>query len=286
MTPRPSGDPLPLPGPLSVFPRAMTRHIRLLAPLAVVVAASACQDLEVDKNQFGIINIPTVATGTGFTSRPSAFFFEGTSIRLSTTEIGSEGCVDRAIPSAPVESFDYIDAGPAVEVRLSGQAAELVRETSGGFINYELAGDQPIEFTPGDIVTVSIPGSVGGFPTAIVSARTVAPFTHGDVSLPASEADNLTLTWTNSGPIAPGSAMFHSLKYSTVGSAQFDREIACVFADDGSGVVTSNLLSGFRNSDLRGIVAQRALITIQRVGSGITHITSSYAVPVELVGDE
>jgi hypothetical protein len=266
-----------------------TRLLRPFGLLAFAVLSGACESFDVERSQFAIIHVPTLAVEGGFTTKPTAFFFEGQGIGLSTTEIGTEGCVDRAIlPAGGGQSFDYIDAGPSIPVDIDGSSATLTPQPDGQSVTYKLIGDQSIPFDPGDVISLAIPGVAGGFPAFLVTARTVEIFTPGPVAIPASTSENLNLTWENEpeSSLFPGSAMFYSFKYGTVNATVFDREIACVFADDGSGVVQAADLAGFRASTIRNITAQRARITVDRAGRSVTHVTSTLARPVELLDSD
>jgi len=265
-----------------------TRLLRPLALLAFAVLSGACDSFDVEQTQFAIIHVPSLAVEGGFTTTPTAFFFQGQGISLSTTDVGAEGCVVRPIVGTGGQNFDYIDAGPSVAVDLAGSAASLTPQSDSQSVTLKLVGEQSIPFDPGDVISLSIPGAAGGFPAFLVTARTVEIFTPGAVMIPTSITENLNLTWENEPETSlfPGSAMFYSFKYGTENAPLFDREIACVFIDDGSGVVQAADLAGFRASTIRSITAQRARITVDRVGRSITHVTSTLSRPVELLDSE
>ena len=91
----------------------------------------------------------------------------------------------------------------------------------------------------------------------------------------------MAVTWSPAATVVVGSAMFYSFQYSTSGGIP-DREIACVFQDDGTGVVGSATLTEYRTSSVRSATAQRGRITFNRVGGTITHVSSIFQVPVTL----
>ena len=253
---------------------------RAAALVTFGLAASGCQSFDVQNSQFGIIFVPTSPVeGGGFTTRPSAFFFEGTGIRLSSTQVGAEGCFVQDVGSPAQQTFNEIDAGAGVGVSIGAADGVLTPSMVGAQVQYELPPGQALPFTPGEQITFSIPGAAGGFPARVVSAPTVADFTPAPVTLPSSTGANLQVTWTPASP-TPGTAMFYSFRYSADGG-NLNREIACVFADDGSGTVEASLLSGLRQSEARTIQAQRALTSVERIGSAVTHITSTLLKSVE-----
>ena len=258
--------------------------VRTSAIAALGLGSVACDSLEVNDSQFGIFFVPAIQLeGGGYAADPSAVFFQASGVRLSSTTVGPEGCIVQAIQPLGSNDFDRIDAGDAITVNLAGTNAVLTPYAVGADITYELPDGEAIPFTPGDQITFSIPGAPGGFPARVVTVQTVEAFTPSTVTLPASTTSNLTLNWSPP-PALPGTAMFYSFQYSSDNSGVLDREIACVFQDDGSGVVPASTLEGFRASDVRTIVAQRARIDVERIGDAITHVTTTISMPVQLVG--
>lgn len=253
---------------------------RLTGVLVATLAFASCKSLEVERVQVAIISVPTVRTEQGYVTSPSAFFIEGTGLALSSTQVGQEGCIDQAIRTGGTTVFDYLDAGASITARFAGPDATLTKRVADGRTTYGVAPGLELPFTPGAVITFTIPGAPGGFPARSVAGRTAEAFTPSTITLPASLTEDLNLTWTPV-PDAAGSAMFYSIRYSSTGSAQ-DREIACVFRDDGTGVIGSAVLAQFRLGSNRTGVAQRARITANRTGLIITHITSTFEVPLTL----
>ena len=258
-------------------------HLQRLAGLAALtLAAAACSPLEVEPIKVAVISVPTDDVGAGlYTTSPAAFFIQGTGIRLSSTVVGQEGCVTQPITSSGgTPNFEYIEAGDAITARFNGPTATLAKQAVSGRILYELA-DEPLEFTPGQTISFTIPGAVRGFPERVVTARTAEAFVADPITLPTSTSEDLVVTW-DPGVDGTGAAMFYSIRYSSSGATSLDTQIACVFRDDGSGVVPATLLTAFRDSSIRQAIAQRARVTAERVGDAVTHVTSTFEVPVTL----
>ena len=263
------------------------RRSQLARLLAACSIAGGCQSFEVTTTQFGIFNIATEVNGEDYTATPRAVFFEGTGVSLSSTDVTSEGCIVRPVEESGVSPLDQIEAGPSINVRLSDVDATLTPQSALGRITYELADGAQMPFTPGDTVTFTVPGAPNGFPPRVVAARTAEAFTPAAITLPASLDENVTVTWTSETTVAPRSAMFYSFRYSMENATTLNREVFCVFADDGSGVVPASSLQGFRAAvgerfQERSIVAQRARVTIESEGTVVTHVTSSLTRPVAL----
>jgi hypothetical protein len=258
-----------------------TRHLLRLAGVTAAILLAGCKAFEVDNIQVALINMPTDEGQEGYVTSPTAVFIEGNGIGLSSTQVGQEGCVVANIGNSGSNSnFSYIEAGPSITASFDPPSGTLERTTVNGHAFYAMPAGISIPFVPGDVVTITIPGAPGGFPARQVTARTAEAFTAGPITLPTSTDADLPLTWTNV-PDVTGSAMFYSIRYSTSGAIQ-DREIACVFRDDGTGVIGASLLSEFRASSNRTAIAQRGRISANRAGAIITHITSTFDVPVTL----
>ena len=256
---------------------------RLAGSATFILVAASCSSLEVEPVQIALISVPTTRTEAGgFTTAPYASFIEGIGNGLSSTVVGQEGCVTRAYTGGSGnQSFDYIDAGTAITARFDGPDGSLTKVVDGARIRYQLAAASALAFTPGQTITFQIPGAEGGFPARLVAARTAEAFTPSAITLPANTADDLTVTWTPVPEVA-GSAMFYSIRYSSPGMTVVDREIACVFRDDGSGVITAAMFNEFRQASIRQAFAQRARITANRIGNVITHVTSTFETPIVL----
>jgi hypothetical protein len=255
--------------------------MRPASVLAFTLLLAACRSLEVEIVQVAIISVPTELTEQGYESKPFASFIEGSGIGLSSTVVGQEGCVVRAttaVPGSP--GFDNIDGGPGITVRFSGPEATLTKRIVDSREIYALPEGVSMAFTPGEQITVTTPGAVDGFPARQLIARTAEAFTAAPITLPTSTTDDLTVTWTPV-PDVSGSAMFYSIRYSSPGISD-EREIACVFRDDGTGLIGSTMLTEFRLSSVRHAIAQRARVTASRAGSAIIHVTSTFEVPVTL----
>ena len=257
---------------------------RASACLAVGLSVAACQSFDVEDNQFAIIAVPIEVVEGGFETRPSAFFFEGRGVRLATTQVGNQGCIAQNLTQPPPDTFEDIDAGDGIDVVIGTPEPTdqglLLPSGVGTRVLYELPVGDALAIQPGDRVTVTIPGAAGGFPPRVLSINTVTDFEPVPVTLPTTGSD-LEVRWAPGAPNS-GTAMFYSFRYSTGGDL-LDREIACVFADDGTGLVSATLLPPFAQASVRVIYAQRALITVERVENAITHFTSSLIKIVPIV---
>ena len=247
--------------------------------LAAALLTAGCRALEVAQLEFAIINVPLTETDGAYSTAPVAFFFRGSGVQLPSTNVNQEGCVTLAVSTeGNLGNLDYIDAGSAVMATISGNSGSLTPRTEGDRTTYELEPGTEIPYTPGAILSVAIPGATGGFPTLNVTARTSEVFQAVGVTLPA--AGDMVVTWTPT--TLTGTAMFYSFRYAWSGSTTINRELACVFRDDGTGTVAEGHLTEFRQATVRSIQAQRGTATTERIGDAVTHVLSTVEVQVPL----
>ncbi len=259
---------------------AFKHRSRAALLIAAVFLIAGCRALEVAQLDFAIINVPVSETATGYATAPVAFFFRGSGVQLPSTNVNQEGCVTLTISNqGNVQDLDYINAGSPVVATLSGNSGSLTPRTAGDRTTYELDAGTEIEFTPGATISVAIPGASGGFPTLVVTARTSEFFQADAVTVPS--AGDMVVTWTP--PTLTGTAMFYSFRYAWSGSTTENRELACVFRDDGSGTVPEGNLTEFRQATVRSIQSQRGTATTERIGDAVTHVLSTVEVQVPLI---
>ncbi len=252
---------------------------RAVLLLGVALLSGGCRGLDIPQLQFAVINVPVVETESGHATSPVAFFFKGSGVQLPSTNVRQEGCVTLSLTNpGTARNLSYISAGPSVTATLSGNSASLTPRTDGQRTTYELEPGEDIPFIPGATITVAIPGASGGFPTLTVSART-SEFFQADTIVLASAGD-LIVTWTPA--TLTGTAMFYAFRYGWEGSATPNRELACVFADDGTARVTEFDLTEFRQSTVRTVIAQRGTATTERIGNAVSHVLSTVRVEVPM----
>lgn len=227
---------------------------------ALLLGTLACNDLlETDGVDSGVINVPTYSNGSGFfLVNPLAVFYEDASLTFPQPTTGACG----TIPFDPDESgvllsgFPTMNVGPHLVANLPASEDTLYRELDSGFQLYRPSAVGGILHTPGDTLTVTVPGDLG-FPAGVIRVRTAEAFEMADVAVPAVN-DPLTVTWTPA-PLA-GSVMRYSLRYASERSiGDLDEQLVCIFEDDGEGTIDASFLQGWVNATggQRQVVATR-----------------------------
>lgn len=227
--------------------------------LALAATLGACNDaFSVARDRNGFVSAITRDAGGG----AYALVFSGAFYRYAGLTAGI-GTVDTCIPllysptPPTLASLPTLDAGAELTTQVSGREDAISRSTAFGFYSYELAAGISIPFTPGDTLTLTIPGTLNGFPAAVVRTRTAEPFTFSPVGNNTAGA-GLPINWT-AAP-APGSMIVFSLRFNSTGVSPIpDSQIQCQFVDDGTALVPAGYASQWSASqpESRSVVAQR-----------------------------
>lgn len=226
-------------------------RLRIPALIAVVVIVTACVDqLPVPTGRYGTITAQTFGRlGGGYAMRPVAAFYGSTD--LSYAPFPTDTCLIAAYAdSAAVNGgLQLLNAGDFIQTSVSGRVDSLVPPSSLPLRVYQFPDEFGIPFTPGDTLSVVIPGAT--FPASAVSVRTAEPFAHGAIGIPAVDA-SLPLSWDAA--VASGTYMTFSLRYfNGSGVVRLNEQIFCSFIDDGDATIPAAYLNGWRDAqdDLR-----------------------------------
>lgn len=228
-------------------------------PLVAILLGSCVEPISPARDRTGLISATTVKLGAGpaygLTFVGAFYRYDGLEVRFLDPD-QCAGYVYSVTPS-PVANFPTVDAGDWLRTQIGGREDTLFKATTLGFDTYELGVVNSVPHTPGDTLTVIIPGTVTGFPPVTLRVRTAEPFVFDPVG--SSVDDNaIPLTWT-AAP-TPGSLILLYLRYSSTGtSAEPDTEIRCTLTDDGVGALPSAYASAWSASDpaSRSVAIQR-----------------------------
>lgn len=221
---------------------------RLLLLAVLTLATSAClETLQPPNGRFGTITVAALDNGGGsFVMRPEAAFYDKTD--LSYVPATSDTCVLAAYnPTQTVSgSLFTLNAGDFLFTSIGGRTDTLVPIPNINIRVYTPLRPFGIPYNPGDTLSVTVPGAPRGFPASAITVKTSEAFTHGAIGVPAANAD-LDLSWTPA--TAPGSQMTFSLRYAnSFSTGDLNEQVFCSFVDDGTGVIDSDYLSGWRNA--------------------------------------
>jgi hypothetical protein len=223
--------------------------IRYVAVLAGALALAACNSDRFGpaREKTGFISATTYDGGGGtFALRFLGAFYKYDG--LTTGIPAAETCQGAAYTpqNTGVATLPTISAGEYLFTQVSGRSDTLFQTAGLGLTAYQLLTVNAVPFTPGDTLTINVPGEAGGFPATTLRVRTAEAFTHDPVGTGTS-GQPLTITWTPA--TSPGSLMVFSLRLNTSGTADLpNAQIYCVFNDDGSGEVSASLADVWRSA--------------------------------------
>ncbi len=243
------------------------RVLRTLPVLAVVLVG-CIEPLKPSRERTGFISATTVSLGaSSYGLKFVGAFYRQDNLDLQFQD--PETCAGYVYSPTPppLATFPTIDAGPRLVTQVSGRQDTLFKNTELAIETYQLESVNSVPHTPGDTLTLTIPGTVTEFPPQTLRVRTAEPFVLDPVAAGGPD-DPLNLTWT-AAP-APGSLMIVGLRYNASGTTEVpDTEIRCAFNDDGTGTVIVPYSSAWSAAAAasRSVVAQRVRYTRVEIDS-------------------
>lgn len=234
--------------------------LRRSLPALALLLTSACVDtLDIPDARYGVVSVTTYADDiAGTTMAPEVIFYDKTDLRI--TPPGADSCrfaTYTANPNVNTNSFT-LGAGDYLLSTIRTRTDSLRPYFVGNLTIYRPPTGRTIPFTPGDTLTLQVPGAPSGFPAITANVRTAEAFTHEPVTPPA-DGQPLTLTWTPAPQ--PGSLMTFALRYANSFSTdqQPNEQVFCGFTDDGSGTIPAEYVEFWRNAP----VASRSVRAIR-----------------------
>jgi hypothetical protein len=245
-------------------------HPRPFAFAVAALALSLTSCLKATDNTagtpIGIMSMNARTKGTGYTTYPVLNFYSARTAVFTAAQSRTDSCAKTTYtPNStdPNVGVTQIGAGVALAINLSGHA-DTLRKVSATNQTYTLNSTAGMSFTPGDSITLIIPGDLSGYPRNTIVARTAEPYTFGAVTVPAIGAA-MPLTWSAASDL--NSAMLVMLRYSSTNNGTLDTQIFCDYADDGTATIPAALASLWAASTTRTFFSQR-LRTIVAQPSG------------------
>lgn len=258
--------------------------LKNLSVLGLALGLAACLNSSEPfggQQNYGFVVLETGLETEDFVLQPSATFYRTGQIQLPGTTSTADDCI--ILPFNPDQGGGIfpptLSAGASLQLTLSGVETQLdsVRTLAGlRYIPADLTA-----FTPGDTVTIDVPGADGGFPSWTMRAKTAEAFTADEVPTHEDPA-SLEFRWTPA--TGAGSRMVVSLRYPDVGGEML--ELYCELADDGAYDLTSDLAEGWRiaNALEKEASFTRWRITTQTTNGAVLLAMSSLQVPTPTFG--
>ena len=255
----------------------MRRHLRLSALLASL-ALVACLDPEpVPESDYGVIGLTTVVSGSDTTLSPEALFYRTGPLGLPTSRVASDQCQIAVYPtpSPNTQLPRFLDAGDSVAVSAVASTKYLFPTIDANGESYVLRAADRFPFSPGETITITVPGVPGGFANGTISVLTARGFTMGPISPSPPTGEGLDLTWTPAGD--DSTKLLVSLQYG-VGQLQANEQIFCSLVDDGTAEVSNLLLTRWRTATTgsRKVEAARWRVAAKEVSGGVLLVVSAF----------
>jgi hypothetical protein len=222
------------------------RAFLLTAPLMFALTACLGDNLPVPE-RIGLVSVRAFSNGGTPVVRGSALFYRTAGLQIFPAAPQECALYTYTPPSSSSNAGETLNAGPQVAFTVGSFSEVALPAIGATYPVYNFPGGTYLDFAAGDSVLVAIPGATGGFEPMSIKTRLAEPFTAG--AIPAWVANEpMDLTW-QAAP-QPGSVMVVALRYnSTPGSTAPDLEIACAFADDGTGTIPANLANGWGQAE-------------------------------------
>ena len=253
-------------------------------PVAFLCLAAACVDtLEIPNARYGVVSIATYRDDLlGTAMAPEAIFYDKTDLRI--TPPAADSCQFAAYtPSQNVNTSSFtLSAGDFLLSTVGARTDTLRPYFVGNLAIYRPPTGRLLPFTPGDTLTLQVPGSPAGFPAITSNVRTAEAFTHDSVVTPVA-GQPMQLTWTP----APqsGSLMTFALRYANAFSTDQtpNEQVFCGFTDDGSGTIPAEFIEFWRNAPVQSRSVRAIRLRVKEVvidSRTRLAIVSTYGLPL------
>ena len=262
----------------------MTHTARaIFALIACSLSLAACEGVTGGSsgNPIGVGGVGARTKGAGYTMGPQISFYRVTGATFITSMGARDTCflTSYSAPTTPTTSTaPKLSAGAIITMATGTRTDTLTRGTGGTDQTYRSPLTSGIPFTPGDSMVISVAGDVNGFPISTFRGKTAEPFVLNPPTLP-SGAGPITITWTPAQDL--NAAMFVNFRYLAGTATTLNRQIACTFADDGSGTVPATVTADWLAATTRDYTAERIRTILATVPVPLSYfnIVSSFNWP-------
>jgi hypothetical protein len=259
------------------------RRIFPLAALATAALVGACTTpTDLKAIPYGFLTFVTNKTATGYAVAPVGNFYSASAMGPPSEVSAIDSCRIQSYSTAGSVTFGdvypSILAGSAIQVRWPSRTDSLVPAAVGTGTQYQLKSPLSVPFTPGDSVSVTIPGAAGGYPALAFKAKTTEAFVMQDPGSPA-VGSAIPLRWNAAQDV--NATMVVSFRYASVGVDSLNAQIYCQFKDDGVDSIPSIYASYWLAATRKTWVATRVRTFVTTVaGGGYFQFWSTFDIPM------
>lgn len=253
--------------------------LRLPLMLAPIVLAACLDPDPLPEANYGVIGLNAVVTSTDTLLSPEALFYRSELLSLPTSAISNDACTIFDYPPQGGAGTlpRFLDAGESVAVSTADLTRFLVKTIDGNRELYALPFGETMPFSPGEEVTITVPGAPGGFANGTITVRTAHAFTLDTVPSRPLQDSTLKLVWTPAGD--DSTKMLVQLRYGD-NQPEPNRQIFCELVDDGEAEVPALLLTQWRNATTgsREVSAARWRVVAREVTGGVLVVVSAFEI--------
>lgn len=255
----------------------MRRFLRLPGLLAPIVLAACLEPDPVPESNYGVIGLNTVIISSDTLLSPEALFYRSPLLGLPTSSLANDLCrTDAYPPQGGAGSLPrFLDAGDSVIVSTESTTRFLFPRFDANRELYALPTDQTLPFTPGELVTITVPGAAGGFSNGTISLLSAHPFALAPVESEPLPDSALALSWTPAG--AADTKLLVQLRFG-MGQAEPNQQIFCELVDDGSATIAAQMVNQWRTAATgsRFVDASRWRVAAKEVMGGVLVVVSAF----------
>jgi hypothetical protein len=247
----------------------MNRQRRSVLALAAVGAVVvACTEVtNPDAVPIGFVTIAAQRAGTGYTASPVGTFYRASGLGIPTAAAPWDSCRQQSYAVNTIglgEVYPFISAGPSIQVRFGARTDSLFPIAVGRDQQYRLRGAS-IPYTPGDSVSVAIPGHGDGFPATSFKAKTAEALNLASFTEPPS-GTRLDLRWSPGHDLNNTVAV--SFRYGALGADTLNWQIICQFKDDGADSIPGRYMAAWSQGRVKTWAASRVRTYVLPVAGG------------------
>jgi len=253
--------------------------LAIAAVSTVVVACTAATD--VTSVPYGFVTVVAQTAGAGYTASPVASFFDARGLGAPGAVSAWDSCRVQPYSPGAVLSFGdvypSIGAGSAVAVKFGARTDSLFPVAVGREIQYKLRTPTSIPYTPGDSVSVVVPGNSDGYPAISFRAKTAEAVAVTNFGTP-NGASRLDLRWNAAQDL--NATMTVSFRFGASGADSLNTQIYCQFKDDGADSIPARYMASWAQAPTRSWTAQRVRSYVASVAKGgYFNFISTFDVP-------
>jgi hypothetical protein len=259
------------------------RHVPLVLAAAVAVLV-ACNESSTQLRSvpYGFLTFVAQQKGTGWTANAVGSFYDASGLSIPTANAPWDSCRQQSYTANSGTSlgsvFPSMNAGSSIQVKVGTRTDSLFPVVLNTETQYQSRITSGIPYTPGDSISVVIPGAAGdlGFSALSFRAKTAEAFTVQSF-VPPAVGSRLDLRWTPGHDL--NNTMVFSFRYAGAGSDVLNQQVMCQYRDDGADSVPAKYIAAWVSSSKQSWYSSRVRTWVAPAGRGYFDFISTFDIP-------